>query len=210
MAATLYLRATRVRLELFSFDEEYLRRLRTGDSLAEWHFATYFSEMLLIKLRARRLQPADIEDARQETITRALVAVRTEGTLRQPERLGPFVNSICNNVLLELDRKKKRTPTADEDIPEVQDSTPDPEQELVSKETCELVRKILKSMPDKDARVLRAVFLEEKDREEVCREFDVGREYIRVLLHRAKERFKIVYAKRQVAVKKQVIAHEGE
>ena len=197
-------------MELFTFDEEYLARLQSGDALAEWHFVTYFSQILLVKLRARRLQPADIDDARQETITRALLAVRTQGAVRQAERLGPFVNSICNNVLMETDRKRKKTPTADEDYPEVADTALNPEQELVNKETCQLVRQILDGMPEKDARVLRAVFLQEKERDEVCEEFGVDREYVRVLLHRAKERFKIAYLKKQPLLNQQAIAQGSE
>ena len=41
--------------------------------------------------------------------------------------------------------------------------------------------------------VLKAVFLEERDRDEVCREFGVDRSYLRVLLHRAKQEFKSEY-----------------
>ena len=44
--------------------------------------------------------------------------------------------------------------------------------------------------------LLKAVFLEERDRDEVCREFGVDREYLRVLLFRAKQEFKTEYLKR--------------
>ena len=43
---------------------------------------------------------------------------------------------------------------------------------------------------------LKAVFLEERDREDVCREFGVDRECLHVLLHRAKQDFKVEYLKR--------------
>ena len=42
----------------------------------------------------------------------------------------------------------------------------------------------------------KAVFLDERDRDEVCREFGVDREYLRVLLFRAKQEFKTEYLKR--------------
>ncbi len=44
--------------------------------------------------------------------------------------------------------------------------------------------------------LLKAVFLDERDRDEVCREFGVDRDYLRVLLHRAKQEFKTEYVKR--------------
>jgi len=57
------------------------------------------------------------------------------------------------------------------------------------------VRQVLQELPGRDRDLLRAFFLEEKDKDEVCREFGVDRDYLRVLLHRAKERFKSLYEK---------------
>ncbi len=48
---------------------------------------------------------------------------------------------------------------------------------------------------ERDRRLLREVFLEERDKDEVCNDFGVDREYLRVLLHRAKQSFKALYLK---------------
>jgi RNA polymerase sigma-70 factor (ECF subfamily) len=37
--------------------------------------------------------------------------------------------------------------------------------------------------------------LEEKDKDEVCEQFGVDRDYFRVLLHRAKDKFRVLYQK---------------
>jgi RNA polymerase sigma-70 factor (ECF subfamily) len=37
--------------------------------------------------------------------------------------------------------------------------------------------------------------MEEKDKDDVCREMGVNREYLRVLLHRAKQTFRVSFAK---------------
>jgi RNA polymerase sigma-70 factor (ECF subfamily) len=58
------------------------------------------------------------------------------------------------------------------------------------------VGEILKDMPPRDCALLKAVFLDERDRDEVCRDFKVDREYLRVLLFRAKQDFKSEYLKR--------------
>jgi RNA polymerase sigma-70 factor (ECF subfamily) len=50
-------------------------------------------------------------------------------------------------------------------------------------------------LPERDRRLLREVFLEERDKDEVCRDFGVDRDYLRVLLHRAKQSFKSLYLK---------------
>ncbi|HZC66221.1 MAG TPA: hypothetical protein VE545_06590 [Candidatus Dormibacteraeota bacterium] len=54
----------------------------------------------------------------------------------------------------------------------------------------ERVRKVLLGMPRKDRDLLREIFFLEKDKDEICRERGVDREYLRVLVHRAKTRFR--------------------
>ena len=58
------------------------------------------------------------------------------------------------------------------------------------------LREILLELPERDRLLLKAVFLDERDRDEVCEEFGVERDYLRVLLHRAKQEFKTEYVKR--------------
>ena len=53
-----------------------------------------------------------------------------------------------------------------------------------------------KGLTPRDSSLLKAVFLDERDRDEVCQEFGVDRDYLRVLLHRAKREFKAEYVKR--------------
>ena len=182
-------------MDLFSFDEPYLQRLRDRDHATERHFVAYFNKLLLIKLRSRLRSDQEIEDIRQETFVRVLRAVRTEGTIRQPERLGAFVNSICNNVLQEYFRSSQRTDQFDEDAPEPADPSPDVDGMLVTLQAIDQVRRILAELPERDRRLLRAIFMEEKDKDDVCREMGVNREYLRVLLHRAKQTFRVSFAK---------------
>jgi RNA polymerase sigma-70 factor, ECF subfamily len=180
-------------VEFYSFDETYLQRLRQNDSETEQHFVAYFSKLILIKLRSRLQSSSAIDDIRQETFVRVLKAVRTEGGVRSAKRLGGFVNSVCNNVLQEFYRSSVRTQSSDEGPPEPPDRTIDLEGALVTKQTRQQVRDVLARLPDKDRRLLKALFIDEKEKEQVCREFGVDRDYLRVLLHRAKQSFRAAY-----------------
>jgi RNA polymerase sigma-70 factor (ECF subfamily) len=180
-------------VELFFFDEAYFRRLRDRDPQTESHFFAYFSDLLQIKLRARFISSQAVEDIKQETFVRVLRALRSETGIREPERIGAFVNSVCNNVLMEFYRSSSRTEQADDNAAEPPDRTIDLEGFLVTQQTCQHVRRVLQQLPAKDKRLLRALFLEDKDKDEICREFGVDRDYFRVLLHRAKESFKTMY-----------------
>jgi len=155
----------------------------------------YFSELIQLKLRSRLHSPQAIEDVRQETFTRVFAALHS-GKLRQPDRLGAYVNSMCNNVLLEHYRASSRDSSLEDeeqkDFPAV---TVDVLGAIAAKQMGEKIREILEDMPERDRRLLREVFLEERDKDEVCRDFGVDRDYLRVLLHRAKQSFKSLYLK---------------
>ena len=181
-------------MELFTFDKPYVDRLRDGEPATEQHFVQYFGHMLGIMLRARYLPQEKVEDVRQETLMRVIATLRRDGGVRQPERFGAFVNSVCKNVLRESARDWQRSEALQPDHLEIPDKAIDVERSLITQETKEKVREILGEMKERDRQLLRAIFLEDKEKDEVCREFGVDRQYLRVLLHRAKERFRSSFA----------------
>jgi RNA polymerase sigma-70 factor (ECF subfamily) len=185
-------------VQFHAFDSVYLEQLRAGDFRTQEHFVSYFSELIRLKLGKRLHSRPEIEDARQETFTRVLSALRRDDGVRQPERLGAFVNSVCNNVLLEHYRSaSQEAPGAEE---EAAANIPDPALSAVdiiaNHEMQRKVRHILDELPEKDRRLIKEIFLDERDKDEVCRDLGVDREYLRVLLHRAKKSFKSLYLKK--------------
>jgi RNA polymerase sigma-70 factor, ECF subfamily len=177
-------------VQFTAFDALYLERLRSGDRRTEQHFAGYFSELIRLKLRSRLNSKEAIEDARQETFVRVLALIRAPDGVRQPERLGALVNSVCNHVLMEAYRAKtRRESSIDDEDESVFVAEPAPGV-LEARDAERAVTEILGEMPERDRRLLKFVFLEERDKDDVCVEMGVTREYLRVLLHRAKESFK--------------------
>ena len=172
------------------FDNEYLVRLRQGDAETERHFVFHFSNAIRMSLRYRLRSWQLIDDIRQETFLRVLNFLRSDKSMDHPERLGAYVHSVSINVMMELLRASTRHPAMPEDAHHLVDRTMNPEGEVVSRERKDLVRNILEELPEKDRRILRAVFLEDVDKAEVCKRFDVNRDYLRVLVHRAKIRFR--------------------
>jgi RNA polymerase sigma-70 factor (ECF subfamily) len=186
-------------LQFYVFDESYLSRLCSGDFRTEEHFVGYFGELIRLKLRSRLRSPQAIEDVRQETFVRVFTTLRKDG-LRQPEKLGAFVNSICNNVLMEQYRASSRNaPMEEGQETEIPDTSIDVIQALEQRQMEEKVHEILEELPEKERRILKEVFIDERDKDEVCRDFGVDRNYLRVLLHRAKQAFKASYLKSMAA-----------
>jgi len=185
---------SRGQLLFHSFDADYLDRLANGDAAIERHFSLYFGDLLSLKLRVRIRSAQLVEDIRQETLLRVLQIVRTRG-VDHPERFGAFVSAVCNNVLMEQLRAESRHDHWEAE-PEVTDTSVDLDAPLVSQQRRRQVEAVLAELTGKDRDLLRAFFLEEKDRLELCRQYGVSEEYLRVLLHRAKTRFRSMYSKR--------------
>ena len=178
-------------MELFGFDEGYVKRLQAGDPAVEQHFAAYFGDLLRIKLRARFLPPHLVEDLTQETFARVLGALRKGDGLRNPESLGAFVHAVCHNVLLEHHRNSQRESSLEDDnVSEPEDRRSDPDRTLLTTEAQVAVRQILARMPERDRLVLKELFLEEQNPEKLCRLLGVSRDYLRVIVHRAKGQFR--------------------
>jgi len=182
-------------LQFEAFDQSYLDRLRSGDPRTQAHFFAYFSQLMQLKLRARLRTVQEIEDVKQETFARVFTAI-ANGKIRQPDRLGPFVNSMCTNVLREQYCSNSKVTSIDDEVAnEIPDGALNVEGVVAARQMEQKVREILDDMAERDRRILRAVFLEERDKDEVCREFGVDRDYLRVLVHRAKLAFKSEYLK---------------
>jgi RNA polymerase sigma-70 factor, ECF subfamily len=189
----------RVTVDFYSFDEEYLRRLGARDSATEAHFVAYFTERLKIILRSRKVDFHAIQDIIQETFYRVLTAVRA-GKINNPLGFGSYVNSVAKNVLSETlrgDHRNQHEPLESTDVIDEKLSLDDL---LERKEDRKLVLAILSELPERDRLLLQARFFEDRDNEEVCEDFGVDRDYLRVLFHRAINKFGELYRKRQLTV----------
>lgn len=198
--AVLYLRplsGTGTRLQFQTFDADYIEALCAGDLRVQEHFVGYFTELIHIKARSRLPSQQAVDDVRQETFARVLTTLRKENGLRQPERLGAFVNTVCNNVLFEHYRASSRQRSLDEDDqPEIAATGAGVHDVVAARQLKDKVGEILSELSARDRTLLKAVFLDERDRDEVCREMGVDGEYLRVLLFRAKQSFKGEYLRK--------------
>jgi RNA polymerase sigma-70 factor (ECF subfamily) len=98
---------------------------------------------------------------------------------------------------MEQYRLSNRVEALEDEVAEgLVESRPNALSMVISDGTRKLVRNVLDGLNERDRGLLRAVFLEERDKDEVCTELGVDRDYLRVLLHRAKGSFRAMYSKR--------------
>ena len=183
-------------MEQTPFNPDYLARLKQQEPETERHFVTHFTSVLQSRLRFRLRSRQMIDDVCQETLLRVILHVR-RGT--EIERLPAFVHAVSKNVLLEAFRGQRKHATTEFEFPDLPDVRIDFDSSLVNEQRQTAVRQILAELPEKDRRILQRLFLDEADREELCAELGVDGEYLRVLLHRAKIRFKTVLSRSRSA-----------
>ena len=131
---------------------------------------------------------------------RVLTALKQKGGLATAGSLGAFVNSVCNNVLFETYRTEARTTPLEETYDDV-DNHPAADASLIADEDRELVRQALATLPKRDRNLLVWLFLEERDKDDVCRALEIDRNYLRVLLHRTRSQFRDRFRERFPQVK---------
>jgi RNA polymerase sigma factor (sigma-70 family) len=171
----------------FSFDEDYLTRLRNGDEETAKHFYAYFKKVL-----RRWLWGKFSREQEEELIDTAITAAYTKisaGQPRQAARLQAYVTGICVNLTRLALRPTFNQPGADVDSVQMADTSRNAEETLMSQERAHEVRKVLATLPARDRQILIALFCQGKHRDEVCQAFGLGREQLRLILFRARKRF---------------------
>jgi RNA polymerase sigma-70 factor (ECF subfamily) len=131
----------------------------------------------------------DVDDIVQETLMRFMQAWRDE-KIQNQAAVGAFLNGICRNVVSEYRRRNMR----DEPMPDVVPEPPGksiPESELF--ELRQAIARGMEQLSERDRRVLRAFYLEEKSKDEILQQTGMTDENFRVVLCRAKERFRAIY-----------------
>jgi RNA polymerase sigma-70 factor, ECF subfamily len=180
---------TDTRTKRFEFDENYLRALEGRDEAAENQLITSLGPRIRTVLRSHLRSWDRTLDAYQETFLRVFTYLRSGKTLDSPSSLPGFVLAVSRNVAFEHLRSYGRQDQFPEEMPDPADAAPGPEDKVVTEERKQIVRRMLGELNQRD-RDLLCKLLEDEDPAKLCRDFGVDRGYLRVLLHRARVRFK--------------------
>jgi RNA polymerase sigma factor (sigma-70 family) len=182
----------------FEFNAMYVRSLQQGDPSTEEHFVSHFSPILLRKLRKELHSTELAQDLRQETFLRVLTVLRSDHSIREPERFEFFVLGVCNNVLYETYRQKKKMVFLDPEL-EISSNVASPDTCAMAAETTNQLQTMLLELPPRIRAILKAALLEDQDRDEICLEFGVNRNHLRLLICRAKKALRICAQKERTS-----------
>jgi RNA polymerase sigma-70 factor (ECF subfamily) len=121
--------------------------------------------------------------------------LRNKGGIHYPERFGAFVNSVCDNVVSETFRAGARFQQVPENVKEPTDETANSEAQCLSQERKNIIRRVMASLSGSDQQIIRKYFLEERDKNQICQEMGIDRDYLRVRIHRALGRLRTALQK---------------
>ena len=186
-APPLYHRMFRAKrtLERQAFDQDYVDRLSRGETETATHFIRYFTKLLLTKLQHRLRSREEAEDVTQESLLRVLQYLKKHGGIDCPERLGGFVSSVSDRVILEFFRNGRKFQQVPDNTPEPMERSLDAEFNCISSERKAVMQRVLGTMRTGDRVVLEKVFLLEQNKDQICAELNIDRNYLRVQVHRA-------------------------
>jgi RNA polymerase sigma-70 factor (ECF subfamily) len=174
------------------FDQQYVDRLMQGETETCVHFSRYFTKLLVVKLRSKLRDNSQAEDVAQETLLRVFKYFRDKGSLENPERLGAWVNSFCDNIALEFFRAGNRFQQAPENVPEPVCQAMNAEFNCINAQRKTRLAGALRKLDNKDRIIIEKVFLQEQDKDNICRELGINRNHLRLKVHRALGRFRKV------------------
>ena len=189
------------KVDLYSFDSNYLQRLQDGDGATQEHFASYFDGLLRSKLRRARVPGQEIDDLIHDTLERVLTKVKN-GKIRKAGALGAYVNSVGENVLHEYWRGRLKDMHTDGlDGVDVADPRPDMESLMNLEECRDAMLEVVQGLPAKD-RDLFLALIAARSKDQICDDLDISRDYLRVCLHRTTQKVKERYLARMTTKKK--------
>ena len=122
-------------------------------------------------------------------MVRFLHAIKTE-KVRSPESTAAFLSGICNNVIHEYRRRLRKEPLA-EACGLAYERPLELGADVV--ELRQVIGLVMMQLAPKDHEILRAFFLEERDKSEICRDMGLSDVQFRVALFRAKGKFREIY-----------------
>jgi RNA polymerase sigma-70 factor (ECF subfamily) len=171
--------------------------IRDGDSDAESKLVERYSNGLRFLLLRRVHDDDRAQDLLQDTFYIAISKLR-EIDLENPERLAGYLRGIAIRVALNAGRRRQREPSSmeAEAVAQIPDREPRQFDHVAREQTLNAVHKLLRAMPVKrDREILTRFYVEDQDKDEICKALDLDSLHFNRVLFRAKKRFRKILEK---------------
>jgi len=174
---------------------DLVSRILRGDGKAEAEMIQRYSRPLRYLLRRKTRDLQLVEDLLQETWTVAVVKLREKG-LEDPGRLAGWLTGIANFQASNAGRKesRQRTMVNSNIVDLIPDESSNPFRQVSRAEASENVRKMIDDLDTKrDREILKRFYVQEEDKDSICRVLGLNRVHFNRVIHRARQRLKNRY-----------------
>jgi RNA polymerase sigma-70 factor (ECF subfamily) len=174
-----------------STEQSLMVRIAGGDRAAEAEFVRLFERGVRVLVR-RRCRPGDpiVDDLVQDVLSGVLERLRA-GAIHDPSALPAYVQSAV--VYATSAEYRRRRPTLPEGAIEQIADGETPGSRLDATQLAGLLRDLLASMAvARDREILRRFYLEEEDKDSVCRALAIDPGHFHRVMFRARERLRIM------------------
>jgi RNA polymerase sigma factor (sigma-70 family) len=173
----------------FTFDAEYLVRLRDREPGTLAHFCDFFYLPVRNSVRHRvTVERADdlVQDIFVATLTRI-----DAGEPNDPSKLPGYVFGVCRNVLLQGWRKARKHLPVDIDLSFFPDLEDRADVRLIKELDKRVVQNVMQRLAGRDRDAINRVFFLQQDRDAAAKGMNISQGNLRVILCRAMKRFRI-------------------
>jgi len=168
---------------------DLVERIAAGDRRAEHDFVRQYERGVRALVR-RHCRPNDpiVDDLAQDVLARVLERLRA-GAIRDAAALPAYVQATIVHTTSAEYRARRATEgtTAIDDMP-----APDnPVERVGAEQLAAILRKVLAQLPvARDREILVHFYLDEQDKDEVCRSLGIDAAHFHRVVFRARERFR--------------------
>lgn len=175
-----------------------VERIGEGDQVAESELFARFGRSVRLLLLKRTGNPQLASDLCQDTFVVMLRKLRA-GELKDPDRLAGFISRTAVNISIQHFRKEKRYLYSASGIIRQQVAHCDNKGQRLDNETSRvMLEDILEQLAvSRDREILRRFYLNENDKEAICRDLQLSSVHFDRVLYRAKHRMRELIGKQQ-------------
>jgi len=140
----------------------------------------------------RRVRDPEVAaDILQDAAVTTLEKLRS-GEIAHPENLGGYLYRVAINHLRNHRRKDRTALSSAEQLEELRDSVDDPDWERVGRpQWAAAARRMLEEMPAaRDRELLVRFYLNDEEKDTICRELNLSQEHFNRVIFRARNRFR--------------------
>jgi RNA polymerase sigma-70 factor (ECF subfamily) len=167
-----------------------VERIRAGDPAGMEELYAVFVKGVRFFLW-RQLGTQDLDDKVHDIFLIITQSIQ-RGELREPDRLMGYVRTVLRRQVaghIDSAVHARRNQQSIDPAMTLSDHQPDPERQVIEKESQDVALRMLGGLPKRDREVLVRFYLQEQSADEICRDLKLTETQFRLIKSRAKARY---------------------